>query len=103
MVYTYYSMGDWLLNIIGRKIPWRLSRPRKRRQRERLRAVDSVIETVRKGLSSLPTPQTLKVMDQVIKQTPKESTMTPKAKYFVFSRKSKGYNKGAHKVPKWTR
>lgn len=29
--------------------------------------------------------------------------MDPKDKYTVFSRRSKGYRKGIHKMPKWTR
>lgn len=34
---------------------------------------------------------------------PKEHEMVPKDKYTVFSSTSRGYRKGIHKVPKWTR
>jgi hypothetical protein len=34
---------------------------------------------------------------------PKEHEMDPRDKYTVFSRSSKGYRKGIHKVPKFTR
>ena len=34
---------------------------------------------------------------------PKEHEMDPKDKYTVFSPHHRGYRKGAHKVPKWTR
>lgn len=36
-------------------------------------------------------------------QLPKEHEMDPKDKYTVFSATSRGYRKGIHKVPKWTR
>ena len=34
---------------------------------------------------------------------PKEHEMPPKDKYTVFSSTARGYRKGIHKVPKWTR
>lgn len=34
---------------------------------------------------------------------PKEHEMASKDKYTVFSSTSRGYRKGIHKVPKWTR
>ena len=34
---------------------------------------------------------------------PKEHEMVPKDKYTVFSSTARGYRKGIHKVPKWTR
>jgi hypothetical protein len=34
---------------------------------------------------------------------PKEHEMDPKDKYTVFSPHHRGYRKGIHKVPKWTR
>ena len=34
---------------------------------------------------------------------PKENQMSSKDKYTVFDRKEKGYRKGIHKVPKWTK
>ena len=36
-------------------------------------------------------------------ELPKEHEMPPRDKYTVFSRHAKGYRKGIHKVPKWTR
>lgn len=36
-------------------------------------------------------------------ELPKEHEMPPRDKYTVFSRHTKGYRKGIHKVPKWTR
>ena len=36
-------------------------------------------------------------------ELPKENEMPPRDKYTVFSRHAKGYRKGIHKVPKWTR
>jgi len=78
------------------KTPWRLSSARKARQRFRLKQVDSVIETIRQSgveCRSLELAMAL----------PKEHEMPAKDKYTVFSRFSRGYRKGIHKVPKWTR
>lgn len=36
-------------------------------------------------------------------QLPKEHEMAPRDKYTVFTRWARGYRKGIHKVPKWTR
>lgn len=36
-------------------------------------------------------------------ELPKEHEMLPKDKYTVFSPHARGYRKGIHKVPKWTR
>lgn len=36
-------------------------------------------------------------------ELPKEHEMPAKDKYTVFSKHEKGYRKGIHKVPKWTR
>ncbi|KIO22615.1 hypothetical protein M407DRAFT_245105 [Tulasnella calospora MUT 4182] len=78
------------------KVPWRLSAPRKARQRQRLRDVDEVIETVRQsGVQCESLTRALAL--------PKEYEMPAKDKYTVFNRRSKGYRKGIHKVPKWTR
>jgi len=78
------------------KIPWRLSDPRKKRQRFRLKQVDSVIEAIRESGVQC------KSLDHAL-ELPKEHEMPPKDKYTVFSPKSRGYRKGIHKVPKWTR
>ena len=36
-------------------------------------------------------------------ELPKEHEMPAKDKYTIFSKTAKGYRKGIHKVPKWTR
>jgi hypothetical protein len=77
-----------------RKIPWRLSRTQKARQRKRLRAVDAVVATVdgalaRAGLS-------LKALERWKEEMPREEEMRPKDKYTMFDRKEKGYRKGIH-------
>ncbi|KAM0755110.1 hypothetical protein T439DRAFT_297556 [Meredithblackwellia eburnea MCA 4105] len=78
------------------KMPWRLSQTRKMRARLRLKAVDSVISTLESsGVTTLSLTKALKL--------PLESEMSPKDKYTVFSRTERGYRKGLHKVPKWTR
>ncbi|EJD43012.1 60s ribosomal protein l31 [Auricularia subglabra TFB-10046 SS5] len=78
------------------KTPWRLSRTRKANQRERLKRVDEVIETVRQsGITCSALEKALEL--------PKEHEMLPKDKYTVFNAHSKGYRKGIHKVPKFTR
>ncbi|KAG8780306.1 hypothetical protein FRB91_006880 [Serendipita sp. 411] len=78
------------------KIPWRLSKTRKANQRKRLKLVDNVIETVRaSGVQCNALTKALEL--------PKEHEMPAKDKYTIFSRNSRGYRKGIHKVPKWTR
>ncbi|EPQ58720.1 hypothetical protein GLOTRDRAFT_36042 [Gloeophyllum trabeum ATCC 11539] len=78
------------------KVPWRLSRTRKANQRDRLKKVDSVIEAVRaSGVQCNALTEAL--------QLPKEHEMAPRDKYTVFSPHSRGYRKGIHKVPKFTR
>ncbi|KIM30911.1 hypothetical protein M408DRAFT_65747 [Serendipita vermifera MAFF 305830] len=78
------------------KVPWRLSASRKRNQRKRLKLVDDVIETVQSsGVQCHALEKALEL--------PKEHEMLPKDKYTVFSRNTRGYRKGIHKVPKFTR
>ncbi|CAB5347026.1 unnamed protein product [Rhizophagus irregularis] len=78
------------------KNPSKMSRTRKANVRKRLRAVDAVIEAVdNSGVSC-------KALDYA-RSLPKESEMTPRDKYTVFSRKHKGYRKSLHKVPKFTK
>lgn len=78
-----------------------MSRHQKQRLRRRLRTVDSVLETLKAGLDKLNFKST--TLEKVIAATPKESEMSPKDKYWVFNKKSKGYRKSAHLQPKWTR
>jgi len=78
------------------KVPWKLSPTRKANARARLKKVDAVIETVRaSGVHCAALDKALEL--------PKEHEMNPKDKYSVFSATTRGYRKGIHKVPKWTR
>jgi len=90
-----------------------MSKSRKANQRKRLKLVDSVIETVRASgvkcnalVSALLARHIANLLgctqDKAI-LLPKEYEMLPKDKYTVFSRTSRGYRKGIHKVPKFTR
>ncbi|KAJ9155780.1 hypothetical protein NKR19_g4452 [Coniochaeta hoffmannii] len=83
------------------KIPWRLSKFQKARQRRRLRAVDSVVETLHNALAKKG--QTLESLERWKAEMPTEQEMLPKDKYTIFDRKEKRYRKGIHKLPKWTR
>jgi len=88
---TSVSLGGLLW-----KTPWKLSVTRKANARARLKKVDAVIEAVRaSGVGCASLTRALEL--------PKEHEMPAKDKYTVFSRNSKGYRKGIHKVPKWTR
>ncbi|KAJ3556645.1 hypothetical protein NM688_g1910 [Phlebia brevispora] len=78
------------------KVPWKLSRTRKANARARLKKVDSVIEAVQaSGVQCKALTEALAL--------PKEHEMPAKDKYTVYSPHEKGYRKGIHKVPKWTR
>ncbi|EJD06004.1 60s ribosomal protein l31 [Fomitiporia mediterranea MF3/22] len=78
------------------KTPWKLSVTRKANQRKRLKQVDSVIEAVRaSGVKCAALDKALEL--------PKEHEMPARDKYTVFSAWDKGYRKGVHKVPKFTR
>lgn len=79
---------------MDRKIPWRLSRHQKYRQRERLRHVDSVIETLDNALARRG--QSMKKVERWKMEMPTEPEMLPKDKYSVFDRKVKRYRKGIH-------
>ncbi|ORY79920.1 mitochondrial 54S ribosomal protein YmL31 [Protomyces lactucae-debilis] len=83
------------------KTPWRMSQNRKFRQRERLRAVDTVITTLHDSLGAAG--ETCKALSRAVAENIPESEMLPKNKYTVFARGSEGYRKGVHKVPKFTR
>lgn len=76
------------------KIPYRLSKFQKRRQRMRLRHTDSVVDVVDKALAkqgmTLPSLQVWK------DSMPREEEMLPKDKYSIFDRKEKRYRKGIH-------
>jgi Mitochondrial ribosomal protein L31 len=77
-----------------RKIPWRLSKFQKARQRKRLRAVDTVVSVVDKALSKQGV--TTKAVERWKEDMPIEQEMVPKDKYTMFDRKEKKYRKGIH-------
>ncbi|KAL2219627.1 mitochondrial 54S ribosomal protein YmL31 [Thermoascus aurantiacus ATCC 26904] len=84
------------------KIPWRLSRHQKARQRKRLRHVDKIVDTVsaaleRNGISSI------KSIKRWYSEMPREEEMLPKDKYTIFDKKERTYRKSIRKLPKWTR
>ncbi|KAL3425034.1 hypothetical protein PVAG01_04315 [Phlyctema vagabunda] len=83
------------------KIPWRLSKFQKQRQRRRLRAVDTVVAVVDQALAKQGI--TTKAVERWKEEMPTEQEMLPKDKYTLFDRKEKKYRKGIHKLPKWTR
>ncbi|KAL3229013.1 54S ribosomal protein L31, mitochondrial [Nakaseomyces bracarensis] len=104
------------------KVPWRMSSPQKFRQRQRLKAVDDVVENLTLGLhvqrcqqkglnyeAALEVKKKYKPRSEVMrllnrsKYFPKEFQMSSKDKYTIFDKKSQGYRKGVHKVPKWTK
>jgi hypothetical protein len=78
-----------------RKIPWRLSSRQKFRQRKRLRAVDSVVDTVAAALERNGLPQ-VKAVERWYAEMPREEEMLPKDKYSIYDRKEKTYRKGIH-------
>ncbi|RHZ77704.1 hypothetical protein Glove_174g156 [Diversispora epigaea] len=78
------------------KRPKRMSKTRKANVRKRLKAVDKVVAAV--AASGIK----CKALTLAL-QLPKECEMTPRDKYTVFSRKHKGYRKGFHLVPKFTK
>ncbi|KAH6662846.1 mitochondrial ribosomal protein-like protein subunit L31 [Halenospora varia] len=91
------SLGGGLLW----KIPWRLSKFQKARQRKRLRAVDTVVATLDKALAKQSI--TTKAVERWKEEMPIEQEMVPKDKYTIFDRKEKKYRKSIRKLPKWTR
>ena len=76
------------------KIPWRLSKFQKRRQRMRLRAVDSVVATLDAALRRQG--ETIEAVERWKREMPTEAEMVPRDKYTMFDRKVKGYRKGIH-------
>jgi Mitochondrial ribosomal protein L31 len=78
------------------KIPWRLSKHQKRRQRMRLRAVDSIVETLDKALGKKGL--VLASLEKWKAEMPTEAEMLPRDKYTIFDRKEKRYRKGIHSM-----
>ena len=79
---------------VRRKIPWRLSRPQKARQRKRLRAVDTVVSVVDNALARAGF--VTRAVERWKAEMPREEEMVPKDKYTMFDRKEKRYRKGVH-------
>ncbi|SCV00482.1 LAMI_0G05358g1_1 [Lachancea mirantina] len=117
-----FKSSNTLLGGLLWKIPWRLSRPQKQRQRHRLQQVDNVLKTVNlglhimrnesKGLAFQDAVAAPKLLKPNVKQLrvlgkpsffPSEKQMSYKDKYTFFNKRSKGYRKGIHKLPKWTK
>ncbi|KAL7772652.1 hypothetical protein CFE70_002613 [Pyrenophora teres f. teres 0-1] len=69
------------------KVPWRLSRHQKYRQRERLRHVDTIVSTLDTALRRMG--QSMKKVERWKMEMPTEQEMLPKDKYTVFDRKVK--------------
>lgn len=82
---------------VRRKIPWRLSRMQKARQRKRLRAVDKVVDTVSAALERNGLPQT-KSIQRWYAEMPREEEMLPRDKYTIYDRKERSYRKGIHSM-----
>ncbi|KAH1703697.1 hypothetical protein KXX12_000980 [Aspergillus fumigatus] len=96
-----FKASSPLLSGLLWKIPWRLSRHQKARQRKRLRAVDRVVDTLSAALRR--NGQSTKAIDRWYAEMPREEEMLPKDKYTLFDKKEKTYRKGIHKLSKWTR
>ncbi len=78
-----------------------MSKHQKYRHRKRMQSVDEVIKTLYQGLKQ--TGQSNPKIERFYFNYPKESQMDPFDKYFVYNKYSKGYRKGVHKVPKFTK
>jgi hypothetical protein len=79
---------------VNRKIPWRLSKFQKARQRKRLRAVDTVVAVVDQALAKQGIQ--IKPVQRWKEEMPIEQEMVPKDKYTLFDRKEKKYRKAIH-------
>lgn len=66
-----------------------------------MQMVDANVETLYEGLKMQG--QATKRVTQFHLEVPKEAEMSPKDKYTVFNKHSRGYRKGVHFVPKWTK
>ncbi|KAI8825836.1 mitochondrial ribosomal protein L31-domain-containing protein [Fimicolochytrium jonesii] len=81
---------------LSRKRRFRLTDTQKYRHRLRLRAVDTVVETlVESGVK-------LRAME-LARRAPREHELTPLQKYWVESKRFRHGIKPIHWVPKWTR
>ncbi|KAK9461668.1 mitochondrial 54S ribosomal protein mL60 [Lipomyces oligophaga] len=84
------------------KMPYRMSSMRKYRHRKRMQIVDRVIDTVHDALvaENQVVPH---IVHRIRAETPRESEMDPRDKYWTFSRRKMGKRVGIHTLPKWTR
>ena len=118
LIRTFACSG--LTGLCCRKIPWRLSKFQKARQRKRLRAVDTVVAVVDRALGKQGI--TTKAVERWKEEMPVEQEMVPRDKYTIFDRKEKKYRKSIRsefllvgfseggreadniaELPKWTR
>ncbi|EEQ38976.1 hypothetical protein CLUG_03102 [Clavispora lusitaniae ATCC 42720] len=88
---------------LWKKAP-RLSPPQKQRLRNRMKLVDRNIEILYQSLKPANAKSTgFKKIDYLKFELPKEAQMSPRDKYTTFDKKSKGYRKSVHLIPKWTK
>lgn len=66
-----------------------------------MQMVDANIEALYEGLTS--NNMTAKKIVDLKENFPKENEMAAKDKYTVFNKHARGYRKGVHFVPKWTK
>ncbi|KAI9670033.1 MAG: hypothetical protein M1817_004513 [Caeruleum heppii] len=64
--------------------------------------VDAVVATLDSALTRHGLGST-KSLARWKAEMPTESEMLARDKYTIFDRKARGYRKGVHKLPKWTR
>lgn len=82
--------------MLSRKIPWKLSKHQKARQRKRLRAVDTVVSVVDQALAKQGIA--IKPIQRWKEEMPTEQEMLPRDKYTIFDRKEKKYRKAIHSM-----
>lgn len=73
-----------------------MSKFQKRRHRERLRHVDSIVATLDSALAKMG--KTLPAVERWKAEMPTEEEMLSKDKYTMFDRKEKRYRKGIHSM-----
>ncbi|SCU90085.1 LANO_0D07536g1_1 [Lachancea nothofagi CBS 11611] len=117
-----FKASNTLLGGLLWKIPWKMSRPQKQRQRHRLQDVDSVLKNLNLGLhttrkmaqgvsyeNAVNSPKLLKPGVKQLRLLnknslfPSEKQMSYRDKYTYFNKQASGYRKGTHKLPKWTK
>lgn len=64
---------------------------------------DSLIGEVRTTSQAAHANGTIKLLERWKADMPSEQDMVSRDKYTIFDRKERGYRKGIHKLPKWTR